>query len=163
MLLDFERYGEWNPFHRRVDVVEHGDGVAVRMTVAMGGLLGELVSTEQVWYVDSERHILAYGINGRDGPSSLRVVYLESRAEEGEGAQGTTTKFHSYDVIGGYPALLSRGYIASLVHAGFTAQHAAIRVRAESLVEVYERPNHGVGAKEGTPTTFWTAYFGGGF
>ena len=46
VLLDFERYGEWNPFHSRVDVVEHGDGVAVRMRVAMG-LLGELVSTEQ--------------------------------------------------------------------------------------------------------------------
>jgi hypothetical protein len=50
VLVDFERYGEWNPFHRKVEIVNEtrpdGDTVAVRMTVNMGGLLGTLISTE---------------------------------------------------------------------------------------------------------------------
>jgi hypothetical protein len=79
-----------------------------------------------VYYCDSERHILVYGI-GRDGPTSLRVVWLE------DGVAAGTTVFHSYDMIGGYPALFSRGHIVSLVLRGFTAQHWAIRERVHDL------------------------------
>ena len=63
VLLDFKSYGQWNPFHSKVDIVEQ-DGVregtvAVKMTVNMGPILGAIVSTETIWYVDSSRHILA--------------------------------------------------------------------------------------------------------
>lgn len=132
VLLDFEAYGQWNPFHSRVDVVEQEDGaVALQMQVQMGGLLGELISTEVVWYVDATRHIIAYGI-GRDGPSSLRVVYMEPLGER-------HTRFHSWDAIGGYPALFSRGYIEGLVMRGFTAQHRAIRDRVDHIVNSRSR------------------------
>ena len=64
-LLDFEHYSEWNPFHRKVEVVARGvseddEERAVRMTVKMGPLLGTVVSAETLCYVDSERHILIY-------------------------------------------------------------------------------------------------------
>lgn len=131
VLIDFDSYAEWNPFHRKVEIVTQprptGDTVAVRMTVKMGGLLGTLVSTETIYYCDSKRHILAYGI-GRDGPTSLRVVWLEPGSAPG------TTVFHSYDMIGGYPALLSRGHIVGLVLSGFSAQHVAIRDRVLGLL-----------------------------
>lgn len=170
VLIDFESYGEWNPFHRNVDIVERADGtVAVRMTVAMGPLLGTIVSTETIYCarerlepapetwareallpvtvlappplsptrnptladVDARRHILIYGI-ARDGPSCLRVVWLEG------GVGGAPTTFHSYDMIGGYPALLSRGHIVGVVHRGFTAQHVAIRKRVMELQRARE-------------------------
>jgi hypothetical protein len=160
VLIDFDRYAEWNPFHRSVEIVTQprpdGDTAAVRMTVAMGGLLGTLISTETIYYCDSKRHILAYGI-GRDGPTSLRVVWLTPGC-----AKGSTT-FHSCaslsprtklllwdlhalakrvrissdadDMIGGYPALFSRGHIVGLVLRGFSAQHNAIRDRVHRLEE----------------------------
>lgn len=60
--LAFDRYSDWNPFHRKVEIVEEGSSsdvtVAVRMAVDMGPLLGTLVSTETICYVDSERHIM---------------------------------------------------------------------------------------------------------
>lgn len=133
VLIDFARYGEWNPFHSRVDVVEQDGGragaFAVRMEVQMGPLMGLLVSTETIWYVDSTRHILVYGI-GADGPSSLRVVYLQGL----EGGKGT--RFNSYDIIGGYPGLFSRGYIHGVVLDGFTAQHEAMRERVHALCNI---------------------------
>jgi len=175
VLIDFERYGEWNPFHRKVEIVTQprpdGDTAAVRMTVAMGGLLGTIISTETIYYCDPKRHILAYGI-GRDGPTSLRVVWLTPGGIHG------TTMFHSCaprsrkntlcvasdcfaiptteapwahslffrisaatdDMIGGYPALLSRGHIVGLVLRGFSAQHLAIRERVHRL----EKEKHGM-------------------
>ena len=44
------------------------------------------------------------------------------------------TVFHSYDMIGGYPALFSRGHIVGVVLRGFTAQHEALRARVHSIV-----------------------------
>lgn len=126
VLLDFERYKEWNPFHRDVRVVDQPGGtVAVSLTVDMGELLGTLVSEETVYYVDEKRCILAYGI-GRKGPACLRAVWLVPTANGG-------TIFNSWDTIGGVPALLSRGHIHRTVVRGFEAQHLAIRERVHSL------------------------------
>ena len=125
--IDFDSYAEWNPFHRKVEVVEEGEGsatVSVRMTVAMGPILGTLVSTEAIGYVDSQRHILMYSA---EHPSALRMAWLLPSPSGG-------TIFHSYDMIGGYPALFSRGHIVGVVLRGFTAQHEALRARVHSLV-----------------------------
>eukprot|EP01051_Picozoa_sp_SAG22_P022793 SAG22_NODE_5608_length_985_cov_1.255079_1_plen_285_part_00 len=139
VFVDFDRYSEWNPFHRKVEVVEQqvgerGSGgappgkpattVSVRMTVAMGPLLGTIVSTERVCYVDSARHILMYSAAH---PSALRMAWLLPAAG------GKKTVFHSYDMIGGFPALFSRGHIVGVVHRGFTAQHEALRARVHAL------------------------------
>ena len=94
------------------------------MTVAMGPLLGTIISTETICYVDSQRHILMYSSRH---PSALRMVWLESR----EG--GNCTIFHSFDMIGGYPALFSRGHIVSEVRKGFTAQHQALKAYVEKF------------------------------
>ena len=130
VLLDFGAYGEWNPFHRNVEIVQQPSGTrAVRMTVDMGPLLGTIVSEETIWYVDSQRHIFVYGV-ATDGPSCLRVVWLE-----GNDSSGNKTLFHSYDMIGGYPGLFSRFHIADCALRGFNAQHAAIKRRVESLAK----------------------------
>jgi hypothetical protein len=128
-LVDFDRYPSWNPFHRKVEIVAQGAGQeeerAVRMTVAMGPLLGEIVSTETLCYVDSRRHILMYSARH---PSALRMAWLESAA----GGRGeATTVFHSFDMIGGFPALFSRGHIVGVVYRGFTAQHEALKAYCE--------------------------------
>ena len=57
-------------------------------------------------YVDSARHILVYG-QDRDGPSSLRVVFLEDLAADMFGGLSVRrkTRLNSYDIIGGtWPA-----------------------------------------------------------
>jgi hypothetical protein len=41
--------------------------------------------------------------------------------------------FHSYDMIGGYPAMFSRGHIVGVVHRGFTAQHEALRDHVHAM------------------------------
>ena len=153
VLLDFESYSQWNPFHSNVDIVEQ-DGVrkgtmAVKMTVNMGPILGTIVSTETIWYVDSSRHILAYGI-GSDGPSSLRVVWITTIRNNGGSLDEPHARFHSYDMIGGYPALLSRGYIEGVVHAGFSGQHAAIKARTEQLRAARSRGSNGAKANGST-------------
>ena len=120
--LDFDSYSEWNPFHKKVEIVEEGDGpeatAAVRMTVDMGPILGSLVSTETICYVDSARKILMYSAKH---PSALRMVWLLPSAD------GSGTVFNSYDMIGGYPAAFSRGHIVGVVDRGFNAQHEALR------------------------------------
>lgn len=120
--LDFDRYSEWNPFHRKVEVVEEGEGpqatAAVRMTVNMGPILGTLVSTETICYVDSARKILMYSAKH---PSALRMVWLLPTADN------SGTIFNSYDMVGGYPAAFSRGHIIGVVDRGFNAQHEALR------------------------------------
>ena len=109
VLLDFERYGEWNGFHRKMEIVDKPHGaVGLRMTFGLGPIIGTLVETSTIFYVDEERHIFVYGLRGDEGPSSMRVVWLERTAHG-------STIFHSYDTIGGYPALLCRVHIVSQV------------------------------------------------
>ena len=132
VLLDFDKYPEWNPFHRRVRVVDQPGGkVAVHLTVDLGPLLGVVESEETVYYVDEKRHIFAYGI-GREGPSCLRTVWLVPAPADGRGG-GPRTVFHSWDTIGGIPAVASRGHIHSCVIRGFEAQHLAIRDRCHLI------------------------------
>ena len=127
VLLDFPRYGEWNGFHRKIEIVDKPRGaVGLRMTFGLGPIMGTLVETSTIYYLDEQRHIFIYGLRGDEGPSSMRVVWLVGNAD------GSTT-FHSYDTIGGYPALLCRVHIARMVHLGFAEQHLAIRERVHAL------------------------------
>ena len=133
ILIDFERYGEWNGFHRRMQVVDRPGGiVGLRMTVELGPLLGIVVETNKVYYLDEKRHILVYGVRGDEGPSSMRVAWIEPAADGG-------CTFRSYDTIGGWPALLSRGHIRNEVWIGFNEQHQALRDRVLAATELVER------------------------
>jgi hypothetical protein len=96
------------------------------MQVEMGGLLGRLVSEEVVWYADDRRRVLVYGID-KAVPSSLRVLWVAGAA----GGDNGRCVFHSYDIIGGYPALFCRGYIRRLTLAGFQKQHRALKAYVE--------------------------------
>jgi nucleoside-diphosphate-sugar epimerase len=125
--LDFEAYGGWNGFHRQMEIVDKPAGVVgLRMTVDLGPLLGRVVETSNIYYVDTERHIFIYGLRGDEAASSMRVVWLEERTPN-------LTVFHSYDTIGGWPALLCRGHIEAKVLDGFNEQHLAIRDRCDAL------------------------------
>ena len=127
VMLDFARYSEWNGFHRKMEILQKRASVGLRMTVHLGPLLGVVVETATIYYVDEVRHIFVYGVRGSEGPCSLRVVWFESLEH------GMVTRFHSYDMIGGYPALLCRGHIRQMVARGFEEQHLALRDRVEAL------------------------------
>jgi nucleoside-diphosphate-sugar epimerase len=110
-----------------MEVVDKANGiVGLRMTVALGPVLGTIVETSTIFYVDEKRHLFVYGLRGDEGPSSMRVVWLEPTA-------ANSTVFHSYDMIGGWPAHLSRGHIVRMVREGFQEQHLALRDRVYSL------------------------------
>lgn len=95
VLLDFPRYGEWNGFHRQMEVVDKpGGAVGLRMTFNLGPVMGRLVETSTIYYLDEKRHIFIYGLRGDEGPCSMRVVWLVK-------APNGSTIFHSYDMIGG--------------------------------------------------------------
>jgi len=127
VLLDFASYGEWNGFHRSMEIVDKPKGlVGLRMTVDLGPVMGTVVETSTIYYVDERRYIFVYGLRGDEGPSSMRVVWLQSTVSG-------TTIFNSYDMIGGWPALFCRGHIVRMVREGFNEQHLAIRDRVYSL------------------------------
>lgn len=128
VLVDFERYGEWNGFHLKKQVVDKPSGeVGLRMTVDLGPVLGKVVETSTVYYVDEDRHILVYGLHGNEAASSVRVVWLEPHVG------GVATTLHSYDKVGGWPAWFCYGHINRHVLQGFNEQHLAIRDRVVAL------------------------------
>ena len=90
------------------------------MHFSLGPIIGQTVSQEEIFYVDSRRRIMAYGVS-TGVPVSLRVFWLTA------GNGNKSTVFNSYDVIGGYPALFVRGYIEARVYEGFSAQHQALK------------------------------------
>ena len=127
VLMDFDKYGEWNGFHRKMEIVDKPNGsVGLRMTFGLGPVMGTLVETSTIYYVDEIRKIFIYGLRGDEGPCSMRVVWLV------ETPSGSTV-FHSYDMIGGYPALICRVHIQRMVQMGFDEQHLAIRDRVHAL------------------------------
>jgi len=76
VLISFDKYSEWNPFHRKIEVVQQSDKrMAVRMTVDMGPRLGTIISEETIYYCDERRKIICYGI-GKEGASCFRFRYL---------------------------------------------------------------------------------------
>jgi len=128
VLISFDNYSEWNPFHRKIEVVQQSDKrMAVRMTVDMGPRLGTIISEETIYYCDERRKIICYGI-GKEGASCFRAVWLTE--------DGHSTTINSYDMIGGIPALFSYGHIEKMVKEGFNAQHLAIKAKAMEM----ERP-----------------------
>ena len=156
ILIDFERYGEWNGFHRRMQVVDRPGGiVGLRMTVELGPLLGIVVETNKVYYLDEKRHILVYGVRGDEGPSSMRVAWIEPAADGG-------CTFRSYDTIGGWPALLSRGHIRNEVWIGFNEQHQALRDRVLALRRAAAKPTRSLGDFVGGPDALGVCLVTGG-
>ena len=77
VLMDFDKYGEWNGFHRKMEIVDKPNGsVGLRMTFGLGPVMGTLVETSTIYYVDENRKIIIYGLRGDEWPSSMRVVWL---------------------------------------------------------------------------------------
>jgi hypothetical protein len=110
-----------------MEIVDKPHGlVGLRMTVALGPVMGTIVETSTIFYVDETRYMFVYGLRGDEGPSSMRVVWLEPTATG-------TTLFRSYDMIGGWPAHCSRGHIVAKCLEGFNEQHLALRDRVYAL------------------------------
>ena len=139
VLTDFEAYTSWNPFHRSVSVVHQNGGSnrAVRMTVDLGPIMGKIVSEETIYYCDSKRKIFIYGAWDA-APSCFRCVYLTKISDQ-------KTLFSSYDMIGGYPALLSRGHIVRCVFRGFSAQHRSMKRVCERKDFLCKQPSRKLG------------------
>eukprot|EP00924_Labyrinthula_sp_SR-Ha-C_P006719 snap_masked-scaffold_29-processed-gene-2.44-mRNA-1 protein AED:1.00 eAED:1.00 QI:0/-1/0/0/-1/1/1/0/256 len=121
VLVAFENYGTWNPFHTKIDVVESEDGrVFLGLNINLG-VIGSIVSYEEVYYVSTKDKLFMYG-NALEVPSSLRVVWLDVHPENEK-----WTIMNSYDMIGGFSALFSRIYIENKVYEGFLSQHLALK------------------------------------
>lgn len=128
--IDFESYPKWNPFHSQIDVVEIEDKKSKEIGVFLGlhvklGFVGSICSYEEVFYVDSKRHVLIYGLED-EIPQSLRVAWFEKESED-------VTVMNSYDMIGGYPALVCKLlFITWFTYRGFHGQHLALKKYVEA-------------------------------
>jgi len=102
----------------------------------MNPLLGNLVSTESLYYVDATGHILQLwdrptGI-GHNSPSYLLVVWLVPGFASSVGKP----VFHRYYMIGGYPALFSVEYIAVIVGSRRRMKPSATASRSNAVVVI---------------------------
>lgn len=123
VITDYAHYGDWNPFHRKVEVLETASGdVVLQLHVRLMGYMMKAV--ERVFYVDEQRFIIAYG---RDGHTpSWRTQWLEERPD------GSTT-YHSYDAIGGHLAPVVGLCCLGSVERDFNNQHDALKTYCENL------------------------------
>lgn len=116
---------QWNPFHFEVKVMEKKNGrICLELHVTLG-IMKEMVTCEEVFYVDEKRHILIYGIADQI-PTSLRVAWIEE-----DPINPDYSIFNSYDIIGGLASLASRFYIQDKVYQGFVSQHTALKTYVE--------------------------------
>jgi len=121
VMTDLPEFEHWNPFHQQVVVSRSKDSERVFLELQVN-ILGGRAEREEVFYVDSSRNMIAYGINDARTPS-FRAQWLTDGEEQG------TTIYHSYDRIGGMLTMIIRGYLERLCFKGFTAQHEALERR----------------------------------
>jgi hypothetical protein len=126
VMTDFAAFSEWNPLHRSVAVMSQEPGrIFLDLRVALFSESRLTRSLEEVFYCDSARFIIVYGLP--DGPvNSLRAQWL---TEDDRG----DTVYHSYDSLGGNLSWLLRGFMERKVLEGFNRQHEALRRRCETL------------------------------
>jgi hypothetical protein len=126
VMTDFGAFSEWNPLHRSVRVLSQDPGrVFLDLRVALLSETRLTRSLEEVFYCDSARFIIIYGLPA--GPvNSLRAQWLTEDERGG-------TIYHSYDVLGGNLSWLLRGFMERQVLEGFNRQHEALKRRCEAL------------------------------
>lgn len=123
ILVDFERYGEWNPFTTRVEA-ELTIGSPVLLHVALGPL--ERKQPERIEILEPP-HLLAWGTT-MGHPlllSALREQRLEALSE-------TRCRYLTTDATSGLLTPLVALLFGRLIRQGFNRMAAALKTRAET-------------------------------
>ena len=135
VMLDTERYGEWNPFVVRIEARRHrpiqvGDPIVLHVRWHTGG---HTTSTERVTKMeppeqhDGRRALLEYQYRGAFyGPGLVRGRRLQELARIDEEVTSYSTNEHLVGALA-WAAPIGR------VRDGFSRHAAALKERAESL------------------------------
>ena len=124
VLIDVERYGEWNPFTTRVDTdFEIGSPVDLHVT------LGPLKLKQPEWIESVQRpHLLAWGT--KVGNRFLLPARREQRLEAlGE----TRCRYLTTDAFNGLLTPLVVLLFGRLIRRGFNDMARALKARAEAV------------------------------
>jgi len=123
VIIDFSKYGEWNPFVTQCSAELH-PGAPIVMQVNMGPF--ELEQTEQVTHVESEK-LFEY----RMRPVG-RWLYSK-RQHQLEAASAQETRYTSYFELRGWLSPLVVLFMGFFLWRGFRRMTQAVQARAEAL------------------------------
>ncbi|KAB1186975.1 MULTISPECIES: SRPBCC domain-containing protein [Haloferax] len=131
VLVDFDRYDEWNPFMRIAGRANMGATLVVRL-MPPGGR--ESVFEPDVIRYEKHRefgwlgHLFVPGLF--DGEHQFRLEPLDG---------GTRTRFEHVETFSGVLAGLTLRFIGDETKAGFEAMNEALKIRVEALLAADER------------------------
>jgi hypothetical protein len=131
VLIDFERYPEWNPF--TVAVTTRGRiGDPVLLDVRLGGR--RLKMKEKLRVLEPERRV-GWGLY------LLKGLLLDcTRVQELEDAPGGGTRYVCYESFRGYSVPLFFGWTRQAMQDGFEANAQALQRRMSELYGVRAAP-----------------------
>lgn len=124
ILIDLERYGEWNPFTYRVDSTLEIDApvdLYVRMPIR-----GDRVQTEYVRIVEFPS-TLAWGMH-----MGSRLLLKAQRQQQLDGVSPTCCRYQTWDAFSGMLTPVVTGLFGADIVNGFNRMAYALKVRAET-------------------------------
>ena len=133
ILLDFERYSEWNGFCPNVENHSLEIGSAVDMMVDLGN--GPSRQVEYISRIESERCIAWRMPNRPDDPvHAVRSQYIEPQDEQG-------CIYWTVDKFSGPAMTAMMEQLAAAVEAGFNRCAYDLKERAEHLYQIRQQEN----------------------
>ena len=124
IILDAERYGEWNPFTPRIDT-DFVPGSPIHMHVPLGALTLRL--TEYIEEIEPPRHVAW----GKD--FGTRALLTASKTQFVTPVDGNSCSYYTTDRMAGLLAPFVRLFFAGWVLRGFDDTGRALKHRAEAL------------------------------
>ena len=131
VLVDIEKYGEWNPFTYKVETsLKVGDPVILYVRMPKGG---DQVQREIVQIVD-EPHALAWGMK-----MGFAFILKAQRQQKIEIIDEQRCSFRTWDSFSGLMTPLVIRQFGDDMENGFNAMAQALKVRAESMVNTSDK------------------------
>ncbi len=128
VIIDFDRYAEWNPFTVKVEAVLELDATVV-LHLPDPSKPGETFETrEQISVIEPVRHLQYNTGDSIPGVHAVRDQWVEVLGE-------SRSSYQTTDVFTGEHATLIYDLQAEWVTAGFNATAYALKARAEQLWE----------------------------
>lgn len=124
ILLDFEKYEEWNPFTRKVDC-DLVVGNEVGLHVDMNGNGKTMLSKQSLLWL-KEFESIAWGVKSGFPIKNERAQILTVIDEN-------TTEYHTYDKFYGFLVPLVVLFFGKKIQKGFDGIAQALKERAEEL------------------------------
>ena len=122
IILDAERYPEWNPFTPRIDT-DFVPGSPIHMHVPLGTLTLKL--TEYIREIEPPRR-LAWGKD-----FGMRTLLTANRTQHVTPIEGGSCSYHTTDAMSGLFAPFVRLFFARWVLRGFDDTGCALKRRSE--------------------------------